>query len=106
MFVGVFIEGTPKKLAEEEQIIVSMFITPDNKIKIHDIMGVEVDAQLLALSVPYIVTLQKLNIVRDVMSDFDGLEDCSKVTKEAIIDFSYHLSIGKLVFNNHIRVEV
>lgn len=96
-----FIEGTPKKIAEEDQIIVSIFITPDNKIKIHDVMGVEMDAQLLALSLPYVVTLQKLNIVRDIMSDFDGLEDCSQATKEAIIDFSYHLSIGKLVLNKY-----
>lgn len=62
------------------------------------------DAQLLALSVPYIVTLQKLNIVREVMSDFDGLEDCSKATKEAIIDFSYHLSIGKLLVLSQIML--
>ncbi|XP_066140255.1 intraflagellar transport protein 140 homolog isoform X1 [Euwallacea fornicatus] len=83
-------------LVDEDQVIVTMFITSTNKIKIHDIRPVEMDVQLLALSLPYIVTLQKLNIVRDIMSDFVGLEECSRSTKEAVIDFSYHLSIGNM----------
>ncbi|KAL1494371.1 hypothetical protein ABEB36_009980 [Hypothenemus hampei] len=85
-----------KPLSEEDQIIVTMFVLPDNFIKIHDIRAVEADATLLGLSIPFIVTLQKLSIVRDVMNDFNGLEDCSLCTKEAVINFSYHLSIGNM----------
>lgn len=92
-YISIFLEVL-KPLTDEDQIIVTMFVLPENSIKIHDIRAVEADARLLGLSIPYIVTLQKLNIVRDVMSDFSGLEDCDRNTKEAVIDFSYHLSLG------------
>ncbi|ERL85430.1 hypothetical protein D910_02850 [Dendroctonus ponderosae] len=85
-----------KPLAEEDQIIVTMFVLPNNKIKIHDVKAVEADTRLLGLSIPHIVTLQKLSIFREVMSDFTGLEECSRNTKEAVIDFSYHLSLGNM----------
>jgi intraflagellar transport protein 140 len=30
------------------------------------------------------------------MPDFEGIGDCDKTTKDAIINFSYHLTIGNL----------
>ncbi|KAF4520566.1 hypothetical protein B566_EDAN011119 [Ephemera danica] len=30
------------------------------------------------------------------MSDFEGLESCDKLTKDAIINFSYHLTVGNM----------
>ncbi|XP_030750473.1 intraflagellar transport protein 140 homolog isoform X2 [Sitophilus oryzae] len=85
-----------KTLKDEDQVIVTMFVLPENGIQIHDLKSVEPDTRLLGVSIPYIVTLQKLSIVRDVMSDFNGLEECDKNTKEAVIDFSYNLSLGNM----------
>jgi intraflagellar transport protein 140 len=31
-----------------------------------------------------------------LMPDFDGLSNCDKTTKDAIINFSYHLTIGNM----------
>ncbi|XP_050298165.1 intraflagellar transport protein 140 homolog isoform X2 [Anthonomus grandis grandis] len=95
-FVRLKNYGKPISLQDEDQIIVTMFILPENKIQIHDVRAVESDARLLGLAIPYIVTLQKLSIVRDCMPDFTGLEDCDRNTKEAVIDFSYHLSLGNM----------
>lgn len=72
-----------------------MFVSPEWGIKIHDIKAIASDARLLALSTPYIIVLKKMDIVRDVMNDFIGLEQCNNTTKEAVLDFSYNLSIGK-----------
>ncbi|XP_030750453.1 intraflagellar transport protein 140 homolog [Sitophilus oryzae] len=88
--------GESKTLKDEDQVIVTMFVLPENGIQIHDLKSVEPDTRLLGVSIPYIVTLQKLSIVRDVMSDFNGLEECDKNTKEAVIDFSYNLSLGNM----------
>ncbi|CAG9773857.1 unnamed protein product [Ceutorhynchus assimilis] len=85
-----------KTLSEEDQIVVTMFILPENKIKIHDIKAIDSEARLLGLSIPYTVTLQKLSIVREIMSDFSGLENCNSTTKQAVLDFSYHLSLGNM----------
>ncbi|XP_076275745.1 intraflagellar transport protein rempA isoform X2 [Rhynchophorus ferrugineus] len=85
-----------KLLKDHEQIIVTMFILPENGIKLHDVKAVENDTRLLGVSIPYIVTLQKLSIIRDIMADFGGLEDCDKTTKDAVVDFSFNLSLGNM----------
>lgn len=72
-----------------------MFVSSENGIRIHDIKATDPEARLLACSTPYIVTLQKLSIVREVMSDFNGLEKCDKATRDAVLDFSYNLTLGK-----------
>nr|CAI5864033.1 unnamed protein product [Callosobruchus analis] len=71
-----------------------MFISSENGIRIHDIKAIDPDARLLACATPFIVTLEKLSIVRDIMSDFVGLEKCDKTTRSAVLDFSYNLALG------------
>lgn len=73
-----------------------MFVSSEHGIRIQDIRPIDADSKLLTVSTPYIVVLNKLNIVREVMNDFNGLETCNKATKEAILDFSYNLSLGKV----------
>ncbi|KRT80306.1 hypothetical protein AMK59_8792 [Oryctes borbonicus] len=83
-------------LENEDHVIVTMFISPEYGIRIHDIKAVAPEARLLALSTPYIVILKKLDIIREVMNDFIGLERCNKATKEAVLEFSYNLSLGNM----------
>lgn len=79
----------------EDHIIVTIFTSSECGIRIHDIKAIAPDARLLALSTPYIAILKKLDIIREVMNDFIGLEHCNKMTKDAVLEFSYNLSLGK-----------
>ncbi|KAG5881961.1 hypothetical protein JTB14_020525 [Gonioctena quinquepunctata] len=85
-----------KKLEDEDLILITMFVSPENLIKIHDIRAISLETQILACSTPFIVTLQKLSIIREVMNDFIGLESCDKSTRDAILDFSYNISLGNM----------
>lgn len=84
-----------KGLKEEDHIIVTLFISSGNGIKIHDIRSAELETRLISCATPFIVSLQKLSIVREVMSDFSGLENCDNGTRDAVLEFSYNLSLGK-----------
>lgn len=83
-------------MKNEEHIIVTLFISPGNGIRIHDIRAADQETRLIACATPHIVTLQKLSIVREVMSDFNGLEQCDSTTRDAVLEFSYNLSLGNI----------
>ncbi|KAF5285788.1 hypothetical protein FQA39_LY04249 [Lamprigera yunnana] len=83
-------------LEDEELVVVTMFVSFDHGIRIQDIRSLDVEAKLLGLCTPYFIVLSKLDITREVMSDFSGLESCNKTTKQAILDFSYNLSLGNM----------
>ncbi|KAK9885497.1 hypothetical protein WA026_010990 [Henosepilachna vigintioctopunctata] len=85
-----------KSLQDEDHIIITMFISSEDGIKMHDVKASETETRLIDVSTPFIVTLQKLSIVREVMTDFIGLEKCDKVTRDAVLDFSYNLSLGNM----------
>lgn len=75
--------------------MITIFVTKEHGIQLQDIRAINPDAKLLAVSTPYLLILKKLNVVRETMSNFNGIENCNKATKEAILEFSYHLSLGK-----------
>ncbi|XP_063916884.1 intraflagellar transport protein 140 homolog [Zophobas morio] len=83
-------------LKDEDHIVITLFISSEHGIKMHDIRGVDNDSRLLALATPHIVLLEKLIVIREVMSDFAGLEACNKATRNAVLDFSYNLSLGNM----------
>lgn len=78
-----------------DHIIVTMFVSSEHGIKIQDIRATEPNSKLIAVCTPHIITLDKLSITRHVMHDFIGLENCDKSTREAVLDFSFNLSLGK-----------
>lgn len=88
-----------KMLKDEDHVIITTFVSSENGINIHDIKAADSETRLLACSTPHIITLQKLSIIREVMSDFNGLEKCEKTTRNAVLDFSYNLTLGKVVRN-------
>lgn len=87
-----------QELKDEDHIVVTMFVSPEHGIRIQDVKGADAEARLLGVCTPYIVVLEKLAVVRQVMADFQGLENCNKSTRDAVLDFSYNLSLGKLFF--------
>ncbi|CAH0563779.1 unnamed protein product [Brassicogethes aeneus] len=88
--------GVQKTLKDEDHILITMFVSPDNAIKMHDVKPIDPESRLISVATPFIATLQKLSIVREVMGDFIGLESCDGVTKTAVLDFSYNLSLGNM----------
>lgn len=87
---------TKTSLKDEDHIVITMFVSSEHGIKMHDIRAVDPEARLLAVATPYIILLEKLIIIREVMSDFNGLENCTKDTRDAVLNFSYNLSLGNM----------
>ncbi|RZC33588.1 hypothetical protein BDFB_000428 [Asbolus verrucosus] len=87
---------TKTALKDEDHIVITMFISSEHGIKMHDIKPINPESRLLAVATPYIILLEKLLVVREVMSDFSGLENCNKSTRDAVLDFSYNLSLGNM----------
>ncbi|KAB0793767.1 hypothetical protein PPYR_13387 [Photinus pyralis] len=85
-----------RSLEDEDQVVITMFISTDHGIRIQDIKAIDAESKLIGLATPFMVVLSKHNIERVVMNDFNGLEKCNKATKEAILDFSYNLSLGNM----------
>ena len=65
--------------------------------------------KLIAVEIPFLVTLESsdlndekeksgpgVKVVLNVMSDFVGLEESDKATRDAVIKFSFFLSIGNM----------
>mgnify|MGYP001459525914 FL=1 len=66
--------------------------------------------KLVAVEIPFLVTLETnsesssegdemnagVSVKRTVMSDFVGLEESDKATRDAVIKFSFYLSIGNM----------
>lgn len=73
-----------------------MFVSQEYGIRIQDIRPTDPETRLLAIATPYIVLLKKLSIFREIMNDFTGLENCNKTTRDAVLDFSYNLSLGNM----------
>lgn len=83
-------------LKNEDQILITMFISSDHGILVQDIKPTPTDTRLLAVSTPHIAMLHKQTIRKQTMTDFVGLESCNKTTRAAILDFSYNLSFGNM----------
>lgn len=73
-----------------------MFVSYEYGIRMQDIKAMDTETRLLDVCTPFIITLKKLTICKEVMSDFNGLENCNKETRNAVLDFSYNLSLGNM----------
>ncbi|KAL1124430.1 hypothetical protein AAG570_001058 [Ranatra chinensis] len=90
------------KVGSNESDPVSFISTSGHGLLTQDSVPMEDDfISLLAIDTPYYIILKK-NISQNVavgkllMRDFEGLDDCDSVTKNAVINFSLNLSIGDL----------
>ncbi|ESO81986.1 hypothetical protein LOTGIDRAFT_223604 [Lottia gigantea] len=99
-----------------EKMIVSLFCTPENGVLIQDSFPMSVQHnKLLGIEVPNLyfaknVTQQQSDhvvdedamaiypklVARRVMRDFVGLESSDKSTRDAMMNFSYYLTIGNM----------
>ncbi|XP_043233356.1 intraflagellar transport protein 140 homolog [Amphibalanus amphitrite] len=105
---------------QSELIIVSMFSTAESGVVVQDWLPLsEQHSHVVGVAVPYFYLLLKLDslildadketgsslyltakrpsqISTHVMRDFQGLESADKTTKQAMMEFSYHLSVGNM----------
>ncbi|KAE8751558.1 hypothetical protein FOCC_FOCC001805 [Frankliniella occidentalis] len=99
--------ASTKRLAaiqEAEVVVITLLSSPDHDVLIQDVLPLaDCHSGLLGLHVPFYILLRKSQdwklqspVERVLLRDFEGLADCDKGTKEAIINFSYHLSLGNM----------
>ncbi|KAJ1532231.1 hypothetical protein ONE63_000848 [Megalurothrips usitatus] len=99
--------ASTKRLAaiqEAEVVVATLLSSPEHDMLIQDVFPfADHHSGLLGLHVPYYVLLRKSQdwklqapIERVLLRDFEGLADCDKATRDAIISFSYHLSLGNM----------
>ncbi|XP_037074398.1 intraflagellar transport protein 140 homolog isoform X2 [Pollicipes pollicipes] len=90
---------------QSELLIVSMFSTSESGVVVQDWVPLgEQHSHVVGVAVPYFYLLLKLDslildadkISTHVMRDFQGLENADKPTKQAMMEFSYHLSVGNM----------
>ena len=90
--------------------IMTMFVDADNGIRMQDVFPLEKPLEMLVgVNVPRLYFVQKdenddgakstapnSSLMSTVMRDFVGLEDVDSTTKQALLDFSYYLTIGNM----------
>ncbi|KAJ9573631.1 hypothetical protein L9F63_008972, partial [Diploptera punctata] len=93
-----------------EVVLVMFFVTADSEqLLLQDVTPLQPDIynKLLSVHTPHFILLcrhspQQGNKVssgavqRLVMRDFEGLQNCDKATRDAVLDFSYNMSIGNM----------
>lgn len=89
--------------APQKPSLISLFLHEDLGVVVH---GSQVASdglsKLVAVEIPFLVTLEtgatddSMKVIRNVMSDFVGLEESDKATRDAVIKFSFYLSIGNM----------
>ena len=92
--------------SSQKPSLVSLFVHEDHGVVVHDSQNSSDQLiKLIAVEIPFLVTLvtdamevkgSGAKVERNVMSDFVGLEDSDQATKDAVIKFSFYLSIGNM----------
>ncbi|KAF0771516.1 Uncharacterized protein FWK35_00000315 [Aphis craccivora] len=92
-----------KKKMIGSSVILSMFFIEQKGFKIQDIIHCpDQFCAILGLDAPYYITLFKHNtntktrVKRNLMKEFEGIEDCNSDIRAAIINFGYNLCLGDL----------
>ncbi|XP_014614871.1 PREDICTED: intraflagellar transport protein 140 homolog [Polistes canadensis] len=89
---------------EAAVVFVSLFATSDYGIAIQDVKSIaDENCRLLGVQSPYIIILnsekvleKNSKVMRLLMRDFEELEDCDLITKKAVLDFSFYISIANM----------
>ncbi|XP_041061994.1 intraflagellar transport protein 140 homolog isoform X2 [Carcharodon carcharias] len=77
-------------------VVVSFFITQEHGLLLQDSFTKAVSHEaLLGLEVPYYYFSKKM-VAKRPLRDFVGLEDCDKTTRDAMLNFSFYLTIGDM----------
>ncbi|XP_014248149.1 intraflagellar transport protein 140 homolog [Cimex lectularius] len=81
-------------------VLVSFLVTPEHGMLLKDVKPVDDEfVSLLGVDIPYFIVIKKSSQQKIVgskilMKDFEGLEEADSQTKNAVINFSFSLSVG------------
>lgn len=97
-------ECLPFQESSANVVLVTAFVTSDHGIVVQDVRAILDDnSRLLGVQSPTIIILnteaimsQGSKTVRVLMRDFEELGVCDSVTKKAILDFCFYLSIANM----------
>ncbi|XP_023246567.1 intraflagellar transport protein 140 homolog [Copidosoma floridanum] len=88
---------------ESNVVLVTIFATSEHGIVVQDVRPVkDDDCRLLGVQSPYIVVLDSENVAdsikteRLLMREFEELGACDAVTKKAVLDFCFYLSVANM----------
>eukprot|EP00192_Tetraselmis_astigmatica_P000931 CAMPEP_0117694304 /NCGR_PEP_ID=MMETSP0804-20121206/27375_1 /TAXON_ID=1074897 /ORGANISM="Tetraselmis astigmatica, Strain CCMP880" /LENGTH=1395 /DNA_ID=CAMNT_0005507981 /DNA_START=130 /DNA_END=4318 /DNA_ORIENTATION=+ len=98
---------TAPKAGDNIYDIATLFATPNDGILLQEFHHPKPHQGLLGLHTPFLYYLLKPDssqdregaskyVERSTMRDFQGLEDVDDKTRKALIDFSFHLAVGKM----------
>ncbi|XP_046399396.1 intraflagellar transport protein 140 homolog [Ischnura elegans] len=99
--------STTNLFRRPEVVLVTLFTSPEGEILMQNsVTFPENHVKLTGVEIPHFILLRKPTSVdeatggglsdRKVMRDFEGLEDCDKSTRDAVVNFSYYLSMGNM----------
>ncbi|XP_076161592.1 intraflagellar transport protein rempA isoform X2 [Ptiloglossa arizonensis] len=85
-------------------VLVSMFATSDHGIVVQDIKPIkDENCRVLGVQTPHIIILNSENtadrnskVEKLLMRDFEELGICDAITKKAVLDFSFHISVANM----------
>ncbi|XP_076680544.1 intraflagellar transport protein rempA [Andrena cerasifolii] len=85
-------------------VFVSMFATSDHGIVVQDIKPIkDENCRILGVHAPHIIILnsektvdRSSKVAKFLMRDFEELGTCDAMTKKAVLDFSFHISIANM----------
>ncbi|EZA61734.1 hypothetical protein DMN91_004415 [Ooceraea biroi] len=85
-------------------VLASLFATTDHGIVVQDVKPIaDENCRLLGVQSPHIVILNSeksldktSKITWLLMRDFEELGDCDSITKKAVMDFSYYISVANM----------
>uniref|UniRef100_A0A671RDR8 Intraflagellar transport protein 140 homolog n=1 Tax=Sinocyclocheilus anshuiensis TaxID=1608454 RepID=A0A671RDR8_9TELE len=87
---------------EKDVLVVTFFVTQEHGLLLQDSQPKPATLlSLLALDTPYYYYICKVPsspqmVVRRALRDFVGLESCEKQTRDAMLNFSFYLTIGDM----------
>ncbi|KAF3422708.1 hypothetical protein E2986_01971 [Frieseomelitta varia] len=85
-------------------VLISMFATSDHGIVVQDIKPIkDENCRILGVHSPHIIILSSeksiekaSKVIQLFMRDFEELGVCDPITKKAVLDFSFHISIANM----------
>lgn len=85
-------------------VLVSMFATSDHGIVVQDIKPIkDENCRVLGVHSPHVIILNSEKTIKRtskvtklLMRDFEELGICDSVTKKAVLDFSFHISVANM----------
>ncbi|CAI4224269.1 unnamed protein product [Auanema sp. JU1783] len=106
------VEAIPSTYEIEDSYILSMFITAEHGLQLHDLQKKsQICDKLIGISVPYLYFLKKTEfddedqrgektvarvVVAKTLREFIGIEDCDEDTRKGMLDFSLFLTLGHM----------